>query len=113
MTFLSKKRLTFTINTIENKTKLKILDSNNTRKTLLKGTFLLFKNVYEDSNIVYPILSIKKINDTSNIVETFIVEDNPLLIGSLDNEKIVNIKMVSNKSSLKTTKKVLTQSNIM
>ena len=33
---------------------------NKTRDTLLKRTYLLFKTVYEDGSIIYPILSIKK-----------------------------------------------------
>lgn len=42
-------------------------------------------------------LSLKRINKNNSIIETFIVESNNSLLGLLDEEKIIDIKVIKPK----------------
>ena len=92
------KRISYLImffNTIEKRSYLKILDKYKTwRSTLLKGNYVLYKEVYDINHLVYPMLSIKELYKNNYIIETFIVEDNNLLIGGLKQIKIKKIKLI-------------------
>ena len=85
-------------NTLMKNTNLKKLNKEKIlRKTLLKGNYLLFKNVKAKNNTLYPLLSLKQIKNDLYIIETFIVENNISLIGNLPEEKILNIELIPTK----------------
>ncbi len=92
------KRISYLImffNTIEKRSFLKELNKYKTlRNTLLKGNYVLYKEVYDTNHLVYPILSIKELKNNNHVIETFIVEDNNLLIEKLNKIKIKNIKLI-------------------
>ncbi len=92
------KRISYLImffNTIEKRSYLKVLDKYKTwRSTLLKGNYVLYKEVYDINHLVYPMLSIKELYKNNYIIETFIVEDNNLLIGGLKQIKIKKVKLI-------------------
>ena len=69
------------------------------RKTLLKGNYLIFKTIRNKNGTFFPILSLKKIKNNFYIIETFIVEENISLIGTLEEEKILDIKIIPPKIS--------------
>ena len=103
------KRISYLImffNTIEKRCLLKELNKYKTlRNTLLKGNYVLFKEVYDTNHLVYPMLSIKELHKNNYIIETFIVEDNNLLIERLKPIKIKSIKLIRPK--IKKSKKAL------
>ena len=81
-------------NTIVKNTRLRILDKTKLlRSTKLKGNYLLFKTV----DGLYPMLSLKNIKENIYVIETFIVERDLKLIGSLEEEDIIDIKLYKNK----------------
>lgn len=81
-------------NTLLKNTRLRKLDKTKLiRSTKLKGNYLLFKTV----DGLYPILSLKNIKDNIYVIETFIVERDLKLIGSLEEEDIIDIKLYKNK----------------
>ncbi len=83
------------INTIEKRSYLKKLDKTKSwRNTSLKGNYILYKKVYGTNHFIYPMLSIKNLYNNYYIIETFIVEDDILLIGGLDTIKIKSIKLI-------------------
>ena len=88
--------LTMFLNTIEKRGYLKKLDKSKLwRKTTLKGNFILYKKLYEDNHLIYPMLSIKELKKNMYTLETFIVEKDILLIGGLDTIKSKNIKLIA------------------
>lgn len=64
------------------------------RKTLLKGKYLLFKQISINGTTLFPLLSLKNIKENNYVIETFIVEDNISLLGALEEEKIIDIKLI-------------------
>ncbi len=92
------KRISYLImffNTIEKRCFLKELNKYKTlRNTLLKGNYILYKEVYDTNHLVYPMLSIKELYKNNYIIETFIVEDNNLLMERLKPIKIKSIKLI-------------------
>lgn len=82
------------LNTIE-KTKLKVRDDNLLiRKTVLKGNYFLYRNY---KNNMYPLFSIKKIDNEKFVLETFIVERNLTLLGALKEQKVLSISIEKKK----------------
>ena len=82
------------LNTIE-KTKLKVRDDNLLiRKTVLKGNYFLYRNY---KNNLYPLFSIKKIDNEKCVLETFIVERNLTLLGALKEHKVLSISIEKKK----------------
>lgn len=82
------------LNTIEsNQTKLKIRDDELiSRKTSINGSYFLYKSLYNNN---FPMFSLKHIDRTRVILETFIVENDITLLGALKEEKIKSIKLIS------------------
>lgn len=82
------------LNTISSKTtKLKLRDDELlSRKTFINGNYFLYKNSF-NSNI--PMFSLKNIENGRVILETFIVENDISLLGALEEEKIIDIKLIS------------------
>ena len=93
-----KRRIEYLImffNTIEKRSYLKELDKTKSwRYTLLNGKYILYKKVYENENIIYPILSIKEIKNNNYRIETFIVDEDFLLVGGLNSLKIKSINLI-------------------
>lgn len=78
------------LNSIE-KTKLKVRDDNLLiRKTVLKGNYFLYRNY---KNNMYPLFSIKKIDNEKYVLETFIVERNLTLLGALKEQRVLSISI--------------------
>ena len=74
---------------------IKKIDQNNiTRKTLLKGNYLLFKKIKNNHKTLFPLVSLKNIKKDLFIIETFIIETNISLLGNLSEEKIINIELL-------------------
>ena len=61
----------------------------------LKGKFAIFKQVFEKDKTVFPMLSLKEINEGQIVIETFIIEDNISFLGYLEEEAIQKIELVS------------------
>ena len=82
-------------NTISYNSRIKKIEKDKlVRNTLLKGNYLLFKQVINKNIILFPILSLKLIKNNSYVIETFIVENNISLLGTLNEEKIINIEFI-------------------
>ncbi len=82
------------LNNIEKgNTKLKIRDDSLiVRHTYINGNYFLYKNVY---NNLYPMFSLKCIDDDRVVLETFMVEHNISLLGALKDEKIKSVELIS------------------
>lgn len=81
------------LNTIELKKNsiFKKFDTDKTNSnTKMKADYILVKNV---PNNIYPCLTLKTINPSKIVIETFIIEKNIGLFGAFDTEKIINIKL--------------------
>ena len=82
-------------NSINSNMHIKKIDQNNiTRKTLLKGNYLLFKKIKNNHKTLFPLVSLKNIKKDLFIIETFIIETNISLLGNLSEEKIINIELL-------------------
>lgn len=80
-------------NTLLTNTNLKIMDRTKfLRESKLKGDLALYKKLWN----IYPILSLKKINESNLIIETFIVEMYDDLLKLIENEEIIKIELVKN-----------------
>ena len=83
-------------NTLEKFKTIKIMDKNKfIRNSKLKGNYALYKIVKDNNKTIYPILTLKKINSNTTVIETFIIEKDISLIGALEIEKIEEIKLLS------------------
>lgn len=84
------------LNTLEKRTRLKIISSQGIcRNSSLKGKFAIFKQLDENNKTIFPMLSLKEINEGKIVIETFIIEDNISFLGYLDEEKIQKIELIS------------------
>lgn len=84
------------LNTLEKNTRLKFISSEEIcRNSSLKGKYALFKQVYEMGKTIFPTLSLKELDEEKIVIETFIIEDNISLLGSLKEDKIQKIELVS------------------
>ena len=100
-------------NTIEKKSRLKILISDDAcRNTKLKGQNILFKCVKEDFNEVFPCLVLKAIKDEYIVIETFIVEPDISLIGNLREEIIKSIELVAPLDNTQPFSRITKKTNI-
>lgn len=83
-------------NTLEKCKTIKIMDKNKfIRNSKLKGNYALYKIVKDHNKTIYPLLTLKKINSKTTVIETFIIEKDISLIGALETEKIIEIKSFS------------------
>ncbi len=83
-------------NTLEKCKTIKIMDKNKfIRNSKLKGNYALYKIVKDHNKTIYPLLTLKKINSKTTVIETFIIEKDISLIGALETEKIIEIKLLS------------------
>ncbi len=84
------------LNTLEKKSKFKIICSENVfRNTLLKGSYILYKQEYENGKLVYPMFSLKETPQKQVVIETFIVEDDITLLYGLEEQRISSIELIS------------------
>lgn len=84
------------LNTLERRTRLKVISSQEIcRSSSLKGKFAIFKQVFEKDKTVFPMLSLKEIDEGQIVIETFIIEDNISFLGYLEEEAIQKIELVS------------------
>lgn len=81
------------LNTImDKKTMIKIRDNSLLyRQTKLKGKYFVYKNLHNNK---YPMLFIKDISNNRHALETFMVENDITLLGTLKSEKIINIEII-------------------
>lgn len=83
-------------NNIERRTRLKIISENKIcRNSLLRGKYAIFKPIYEEKKTIFPMISLKEIEDKKIVIETFIIEDNISFLGGLEEETIKKIELVS------------------
>ena len=84
------------LNTLERRTRFKIIaEENVARNSSLKGKYAIFKTMYENGKQVFPMISLKEINDNKIIIETFIVEDSVSFLGGLEEENVLKMELVS------------------
>ncbi len=84
------------LNTLERRTRFKIIaEEKVARNSSLKGKYAIFKTMYENGRQVFPMISLKEINDKKIIIETFIVEDSVSFLGGLEEENILKMELVS------------------
>lgn len=84
------------LNTLERRTRFKIIaEKNVARNSSLKGKYAIFKTMYENGKQVFPMISLKEINDNKIIIETFIVEDSVSFLGGLEEENVLKMELVS------------------
>lgn len=84
------------LNTIQKKTYLKEISLEKiARKSKLNSMYAIFKMVYEDDRILYPILTLKKISNGRLVIETFIVEEDITLLGAQPSLKIKKISLIN------------------
>ena len=84
------------LNTLERRTRFKIIaEENVARNSSLKGKYAIFKTMYENGKQVFPMISLKEINDNKIIIETFIVEDSVNFLGGLEEENVLKMELVS------------------
>ncbi len=61
-------------NTLEKCKTIKIMDKNKfIRNSKLKGNYALYKIVKDNNKTIYPLLTLKKINSKTTVIETFII----------------------------------------
>lgn len=82
------------LNSITKKTLLKtsVGVKNPERATYIKGSYFLYRELHDGKT---PMLSIKRINKTGTVIETFIVDDDKSIIRSLYPIKIKSIKLIA------------------
>ena len=84
------------LNTLERRTRFKIIaEEKVARNSSLKGKYAIFKTMYENGRQVFPMISLKEINDKKIIIETFIVEDSVSFLGGLEEENVLKMELVS------------------
>lgn len=84
------------LNSLERRTRLKIISSKEIcRNSSLKGKYAIFKTIYENDKTIYPMLSLKEVDEEKIVIETFIIEDNISFLGYLEEESIQKIELIS------------------
>ena len=85
------------------KSELLIRENNSfCRNVYLKGNYFLYRSLYQNN---FPILSLKNVSPKTTVIETFFVDNDLTLIGTLCKEKILSIKLTP------PSKKVLSAEN--
>jgi len=84
------------LNTIERRSRLKIISSEEIcRKSVIKGKYAIFKQVYENNKTIFPMLSLKEVEEEKIVIETFIIEDNISFLGHLEEDTIQKVDDIS------------------
>lgn len=84
------------LNNLTRRTRLKVISSEEIcRNSSLKGKYAIFKQIHENSKTIFPMLSLKEIEDNKIVIETFIIEDSISFLGHLEEENIEKIELIS------------------
>lgn len=82
------------LNSITNKALLRTSIGNNDpeRSTHIKGSYFLYRELHDGKT---PMLSLKRVNKTFTVIETFIVDDDKSIIRNLQQIRIKSIKLIA------------------
>lgn len=84
------------LNNLTRRSRLKVISSEEIcRNSALKGKYAIFKLIYENGKTIFPMFSLKEVEEGKIVIETFIIEDNISFLGPLEEENILNIELIA------------------